>query len=249
MRDVPGLAHWRRHRDKCAFIAISASIRRGLESQGIPAHQILDVPNGVEIPREAADVVQHRDVVYVGNFTQGEAKAFDVLLEAWSLVHAREPSARLRIFGGGDSSPWMEYARKVGCGSSVAFLGRTDRVQEELRQSGIFVLPSRWEGLSCSLLEAQAAGLPAVVSDIEGNRAVVVNGVNGLRVPVGEPNALAEALLSLHHSAALRLRMGQNARARIAEEFDMAKIAARVESAYHEVVARARSGGTGAGNG
>lgn len=239
MPDVPGLPRWRRRRDRCVFLSIAASTRRSLEAKGIPPAQIIDVHNGVEIPAQTAKVAEQNEVIYVGNFTQGEAKAFDVLFQAWGKVHQREPAARLRIYGGGNASAWKPFAQEAGCGDSVSFEGKTDRVTEKLLASGIFVLPSRWEGLSCALLEAQAAGLPAVVSDIGGNREVVENGVNGRVVPTGDADALAQAIVQLYRAPALRVQMGGAARARVQEVFAIEKVAAQLEAAYVRVRAAA----------
>ena len=239
MPDVPWLSRWRRRRDRCVFLSIALPTRRSLEAKGISPAQIIDVHNGVEIPARTAKVAEQNEVIYVGNFTQGEAKAFDVLFQAWGEVHRREPAARLRIYGGGDASPWKQFAQEAGCGDSVSFEGKTDRVTDKLLASGIFVLPSRWEGLSCALLEAQAAGLPAVVSDIGGNLEVVENGVNGWVVPTGDAVALADALVGFYRSPELRVRMGIAARARAQEIFAIEKVTAQLEEAYVRVRAAA----------
>ena len=239
MPDVPWLPRWRRRRDRCVFLSIAASTRRSLEAKGIPPAQIIDVHNGVEIPAQTAKAAEQNEVIYVGNFTQGEAKAFDVLFQAWGKVHRRVPAARLRIYGGGNASSWKQFAQEAGCGDSVSFEGKTDRVTEKLLASGIFVLPSRWEGLSCALLEAQAAGLPAVVSDIGGNLEVVENGVNGWVVPTGDADALAQAIVQLYRSPALRVQMGGAARARAQAVFAIEKVAAQLEAAYVQVRAAA----------
>lgn len=238
MRDVPGLSRWQRHRADGLFLSISPATRRSLEEHGIPPERIVDVPNGIRIPGPAAGVAEQSEVIYVGNFTQGEAKAFDVLLRAWGRVHAEAPAARLRIYGGGDAEPWRRLAQDVGCGDSVVFAGKTDEILAKLLAAGIFVLPSRWEGLSMALLEAQAAGLPAVVSDIAGNVAVVENGVNGLVVPVGDADALAQAILRLHRAPDLRRQMGLAARARVADRFAIERVAERLEQAYGLAIER-----------
>ena len=196
MPDVPWEARWMRRRMDCTFLSISRRTRRSLEAKGISPVRILDVRNGVELPARTARVAEQSGAIYVGNFTQGaEHKGFDVLLKAWSMGHAAEPTAVLRLFGGGDAASWKQMAGELGCGDSVRFEGRTDCVTEKLLEAGFFVLPSRREGLSCALLEAQAAGLPAVVSDIEGNVEVVRHVHKGLDVNVGDERELANAMI------------------------------------------------------
>lgn len=241
MPDVPWLSCWKRRRNGCLFLSISPAIRRSLEEKGVPALRIVDVLNGVEIPTQTAKVAEQNEIIYVGNFTQGAAKAFDVLFQAWGKVHRLESAARLHIYGGGDAEPWKRFAREAGCGDSVLFQGKTNSVTEKLLAAGVFVLPSRWEGLSCALLEAQAAGLPAVVSDIEGNLEIVEDGVNGLVVPVENPDALSLAILRLYRSPPLRQLMGAAARKRTADHFAIAKIAQQLEQVYERAIASGRA--------
>ena len=237
-RDVPGLACWKRRRMRCRFIAITPHIRRELERAGIPAGRIEDIPNGVGIPETDARPEEHGVALYGGNFTQGAVyKAFDVLLQAWGQVHRIEPGMRLVLFGGGDATRWKLVARQEGCGDSVDFAGKTDDLPAQFLHAGFLVLPSRVEGLSNVLLEAQAAGVPAVVSDIGGNLAVVEDGKNGLVVPVGDADALANAMVKIFRSPELRARMGRAARMRAQEVFAIEKVASQLEAAY----VRARS--------
>lgn len=230
---VPGWPAWKRRRMRCTFIAMTPHIRRELEKAGIPAGRIREVPNGVELPEAEARPEEHAGAIYAGNFYQGAVfKAFDVLLAAWGQVHREEPELRLRLFGSGDPGRWKQVAEKAGGGDSVEFAGKTEELQGEFRKSGFLVLPSRVEGMSNVLLEAQAAGLPAVVSDIGGNVAVVADGENGLVVPTGDAAALAQAILRLGRSPELRARMGQAARKRMREDFSLEAVAARLEAVY-----------------
>jgi glycosyltransferase involved in cell wall biosynthesis len=235
--DVPGRKAWRRRREKCRFIAITPHIRTKLEEAGIPADRIWDVPNGVELPAVAARPEAYDLVVYAGNFSQGSVyKAFDVLLQAWGNARREEPGMQLRLFGGGGTGRWKLVAEQEGCGASVEFAGTTDDLPGKFQEAGFLVLPSRVEGLSNVLLEAQAAGLPAVVSDIGGNVAVVNDGENGLVVPVGDAEALAAAMVKLYRSPALRVRMGAAARARVAAVFAIDQVARQLEKAYGQAL-------------
>ena len=232
-RDVPWLARWKPRRMACRYLALTGHLRDELARAGIPGDRIEILPNGVEIPFVAARPADHARTVYAGNFTQGSVyKGFDVLLQAWGRVHTQEPAMRLVMYGGGDATRWKLVAAREGCGDSVVFAGRTESLPDEFMRAGFLVLPSRVEGMSNVLLEAQAAGLPAVVSDIPGNRAVVQDGENGLVVPVGDPEALANAMVRLYRSPELRAQMGRAARARMAEHFAIEKITAQLEEAY-----------------
>ena len=233
--DVPFGRVWERWRRRPWFIATGPHIRDSLLERGIAADRIFVVPNGVEIPQDTAKL-ESKDVLCVGNLWQGaEWKGFDVLLDAWGRVHAAEPSARLVMVGGGDAGPWQARARELGCEGSVVFEGRVEDPAPYCRQASVFVLPSRTEGLSNALLEAQSWGVPAVVSGIPGNRVVVENHVNGLVVPVGDALPLAHALLKLLGEPMTREAMGRAAQMRMRELFAMDQVARRLEEAYRAI--------------
>lgn len=243
--DVPWRKTWQRRRGQCRFIALTPHIQKELEKAGIPADRIWGVSNGVEVPEIPAHPDAHDLAVYAGNFTQGAVyKAFDVLLKAWGQAHQEEPGMKLRLFGGGDPTRWMQVAEQEGCGTSIEFSGMTGDLPGKFQEAGFLVLPSRMEGQSNVLLEAQAAGLPAVVSAIGGNVAVVKDGENGLVVPVGDADALAAAMVKLYRSPDLRARMGRAARERAGKDFAIGTVAAQLEKTYRQVL-ETSSAGTG----
>jgi len=243
--DVPGRSCWLRRRGRCRFIAITSHIRNELEKAGIAGRRILEIPNGVELPEEPARPEMWSGAVYAGNFSQGAIyKAFDVLLKAWGIACRAEPGMRLRLFGGGGVDRWKLVAEQEGCGKTVEFAGPSSHLQDEFRQSGFLVLPSRVEGLSNVLLEAMASGLPAVVSDIPGNATAIRDGVEGLVVPTGDAEALAAAMVKLYRSADLRKQMGGLARARAEEKFAIGRVAQRLEEACRKAMAEDLEGGS-----
>jgi glycosyltransferase involved in cell wall biosynthesis len=127
--------------------------------------------------------------VCVGRVTR--QKGQDVLLSAWPAISAGCPAARLALVGGGDLFPALSRERTPG----VYFVGEVDDVRDWMAAADVVVLPSRWEGLSLTVLEALATGRPVVASDVPGLAEVVVPGV-GARVPGPDPDALAAAVLA-----------------------------------------------------
>lgn len=234
---VAGISAWQARRMKCRYIALTDAIAAALMEIGIPRRRIVLIPNGVEVPGEPADPGRDADAIYIGNFTQGDAyKGFDVLLKAWGKAIQAEPGMRLHLYGAGQTKAWEAFSRTQGCGESVVFEGPARDVWAVHRQSGFLLLPSRREGMSNALLEAMASGLPAVVSDIPGNTAVVRNGVEGLVVPMDDVEALADAILKLFRSGELRTRLGQAARARARTEFAMPVVVEQLEAAYERAI-------------
>lgn len=238
--DVPFRAALLRWRLQCHFIALHGAMAAELQAARVIPARIHVIPNGVDIPSGPAAPGENRDVLFVANFSQGpRLKAFDVLLTAWALVHRQNRLARLVMVGGGDSRPWRQLAVALGCDESIAFKGFSGDLAADYRRAAVFVLPSRTEGMSNALLEAQSYGLPAVVSAIPGNRAVISDEDNGLVVPVDDAPALAAAIVRLLQDAPLRAKLGIRARQRAMEDFSFALVAGRIHDLYVTLAAGA----------
>jgi glycosyltransferase involved in cell wall biosynthesis len=117
--------------------------------------------------------------------------------------------------------------RNAGLGGRLRMLGYREDIPAILAASDIFVLPSRFEGLPMSVIEAMLTGLPVIAANVRGPREQIVDGVTGLLIPPGDAQALGQALASLTSEPALRARMGEAGRARALERFDEAKVIAR----------------------
>ncbi len=131
---------------------------------------------------------------------------------------------RLASDHGEDMEPHFAAA---GLGSRLVRLGYREDVPALLAAADIFALPSHFEGLPMSVIEAMLTGLPVVATDISGPREQVLPGVTGLLVPPMRIPELAEALRRLIGDAGLRTRMGESGRARALELYDEAKVVAR----------------------
>jgi glycosyltransferase involved in cell wall biosynthesis len=217
-----------KRRAQLHFVALTEEMRQDLLAHGIPNDRISLIPNGVHSFQEGArpDPGTKGRVIYVANFTQPVAnKAFDVLFSAWLRVHERRPSARLAVAGAGDTRVWREYLFKHKADLSVDFLGYVEEIHQLYLEALIMVLPSRCEGVSNALLEAQAAGVPAVVTDIPGSVLVVEHRLTGYVVPVDDTEALADAIIALLDDVELRVAMGDRAYKRISKEFSISSIA------------------------
>jgi glycosyltransferase involved in cell wall biosynthesis len=118
---------------------------------------------------------------------------------------------------------------------NVRFHGRADgaELRELYRNADVFVLPSEREGMPLVLLEALAMGLPIVATDIPGNRDVVVHGQNGLLVPLGDPSALRQALLSMTGDQDGYRRMSETSR-RLVGRYSWKAVGVEFERLYDQ---------------
>jgi glycosyltransferase involved in cell wall biosynthesis len=232
-RSIPFSNTWRRWRNGASFAALTDEMANDIAANGVPADRIHVIPNGVLIPEDACAVERFQRVLYVGNFTQGSHhKGFDILLPAWANVAQAVPDARLVIAGGGDATPWKRLAVELKCGESVDFVGHVTDLAPLYLSSGVFVLPSRGEGISNALLESQSYGIPAVVSDIPGNLAVVKERRNGIVIPVEDVPAFSKAIIRMLEDRELRRKMGDRARFEITAKFSIESVARKYELLY-----------------
>jgi glycosyltransferase involved in cell wall biosynthesis len=218
--------------------------------------RLTDVDAVIATSRAVADVVKagRMRVVYPGvrltvsaesrdTWTIGAAgrlvpiKGYDRLLEAFATLWARHPQARLEIAGDGPSRVDLErQARALHLGEAVTFLGWSDDLPTLMARWSVFAQPSMEEALGIGVLQAMAAGLPVVASDVGGLPEIVESGVTGVLVPPGNVPALTEALEALLLQPELRGRLGETAR-RHAGQFTESRFAADVAEAYREVLA------------
>lgn len=148
----------------------------------------------------------------VGRLTQ--VKDHASLLHAVRRLVDEGVNIRLVVVGDGESRVSIEQERdRLRLGSHVQLMGARSDIPALLAGLDAFVLSSVTEGYSLALVEACAAGLPCVVTDVGGNREIIRDGVSGLVVPPSDPSRLAQAMASLCADPSVRERMGRSARA------------------------------------
>ena len=165
-------------------------------------------------------------------------KGFDVLMEMMSLLRDRGLTGfRLMVIGDGEYMPVVRarMAKETDAGQ-VVLIGQTDRVADYLRASDVFVFPSRHENLSIALLEACAAGLPCIVSDVGGNGEIIRHGESGYLIPSFHAADYADAAQTLIRDAECRARMGAFARTDIEQRFSEDEMCRRLERVYADAL-------------
>jgi glycosyltransferase involved in cell wall biosynthesis len=170
-------------------------------------------------------------VVCVGRLC--EQKGQRTLLSAWPRILKRSPEATLVLVGDGPDLRELRQLAPPG----VLFGGSTDETCRWYAAADVVVLPSRWEGMALTPLEAMACGRPVVVTDVGGARECVPPGQNRYcLVPPGAPGALADAVIRLLEDPELRARLGETARAHVRAEFDVRATAHTVSRLYREIL-------------
>ena len=165
-------------------------------------------------------------------------KDYPNLLEAARRLAERDPSVRFCAVGQGPREREIhELRHRLGLDERFVLTGYRNDAVGVLAGADVFVLSSRFEGLPVALMEALALGLPVVATSVGGVPEVVEHGVEGLLVPPGRPDRLADALAELAGDPVRRKEMSDAALARSAD-FDIARAVARIEGLYCEVTRR-----------
>ncbi len=216
-------------------VCVSDAIRKRLVSEyGYPATRTVTIRNGIDLQfysasrnLDAPQVAVERpetetQVTLVCAARLSSVKRIDLLLEALALLQGDCDGWRCLILGGGPlERDLQEQMVALGLSQRVQFLGHVSDVRPYLKGADVFVLSSEKEGLPLALLEAMAAGVPAVVTDVGGTSEVVVHEQNGLLVRSGSVEELARSLRRLVRNAEERRLMGQAAREHMVRHFDI----------------------------
>ncbi|CAN5160594.1 glycosyltransferase [soil metagenome] len=232
-----------------AVFAVSKQLRRDLATHvGVPEQSIQVLHNGVDFQRfgsgdreKMRDQLGYRqsDLVIgsVGRLVQ--VKNYPLLLGAVAAL-GREDVRLLLVGDGPDRASLEQVAKSLRIEKQVCFLGHRDDVTALLSAMDIFVLPSFSEGMSNTLLEAMASGMPCVASEVGGNPEVVTHAKEGFLFASGDQPALTDKLRQLCENPALRRTMAEAGRARIASEFSIQAMIARYENLYEATVVKNR---------
>lgn len=228
------------------IIVVSNAIRRRLvKRDGVPPNLITVVPNAVSAvactaaaPQGLPAELGEGPLVGVIARLQPE-KGLDHFLKAAARVAALVPEARFIVVGDGPLRGELEaLARRIGVGESVCFLGFRADAREVTGLLDVLVVPSLTEGSPLVVLEAMAAGVPVVASDVGGIPDQIRHEREGLLVPPGDPKALEVALLCLLRDPAYARVLGEEGRRRAHSEFGHGRMVRRIEEVYLEILGR-----------
>lgn len=249
------LAMDRRLRQRMArMTANSAAVAEFYQQTvGIPPEQIEVIPNGLPLPptsgsvepsappvvdlRESLGLPQNARLVgFVGRLAV--QKRLSDLIWAFHLLQSVMDDVYLVIVGEGDQrQPLAELATRFGCRAKIFFTGHNPDATSLVSQLNAFCLPSEFEGMSNSLMEALAAGVPTVVSDIPANRELVEHEQTGFVFPLGDGPAMARTLKKLLEDRPLAERVAAQGRSLMAERHSLQQLVDRHVALYRQLTA------------
>lgn len=208
------------------------------KSGAVPESKIVVVPNGVDTSRfrprldgEGCAIANSslQDAITIGTVGRlSKEKNIPMLIDAFALLRKRLPALAFRLLIVGDGPERVhleERIRRLEMVDVCQITGMVSDVRPWLQEMDIFCLSSDTEGLSISLLEACACGVPAVVTDVGGNREVVEDGKTGVITEPRDPQGFAAALGRLAADTERRSAMGRAARALVLERFSLERMA------------------------
>ncbi len=246
-----------------SYIAVSRDLQQWLiSSVGVDERRVTQIYNGVDHQRFHPGTVkplailpqrwlEHSDIVIAGTVGRlTPVKDQQTLLRAVAALREQDITLgkRLRLILVGDGplrEELVALAETLGLGDVVWFAGDRSDVPELLQAMDVFVLPSLGEGISNTVLEAMACGLPVIATAVGGNLELVRDGDNGALVPVGDPDALAARLGELLNDEARRARAANNALQFVQDHFHWENTVRKYQYVYDNLLDR--SAGSAAG--
>ena len=221
---------------------LSPDLRDGLARSGLRSHRLRMILNGVDI--EAVDSAAPTGrpygpgtvIGYVGQLIA--RKNVECLVRAFDALSAQRPDVWLVVVG--DGPRMRELQELVQSPRRVAFVGYRADAIAQMKAFDVFVLPSWEEGIPRCLMEAMAARVPVVASDIPGNRELVEHGVTGLLFDPQRPDDLQRAIAATVEAPERAKDMAHRARITIEQRFSAARMAAEYAALY-QVCSRSSS--------
>lgn len=220
-----------------------------VRGKGYPAAKVTVIPNGRDLSRFTPGA--HRETVRKELGVGGETplvgvvgrldaqKGHTYLLRAWPAVRAEFPDARLLLIGDGAlREPLAAEAQALGIADSVVFTGFRADVPRLFDALDVATLPSLYEGMPLTAIEASAMACPLVATAVDGTPEVVIDGATGRLVPPRDPPALASAIAELLRDPVRSRALGAAARARALGHFSLERHVAATAGVYRGAARR-----------
>jgi glycosyltransferase involved in cell wall biosynthesis len=212
-----------------------------IQNIGLKKEKVITIPNGIDVDSFSIKINKEEKLRELGlNLNlkvvgtvcrlQEPKKGVKILLEATKKLQ-ESFDFQLIIVGTGKDERFLQSIAKSQR-INAHFLGEREDVREILQVMNVFALASFYEGLPVSILEAMAAGIPVVATDVGGNREIVLDGKTGFLVEPGNPAALAEKIKELLKNEKKREKFGKSGFERVKENFSIDKTVFRIENLW-----------------
>ena len=235
------------------IICVSDAVKRVvMKREGIGESRIEVVNNGIDLQRGSSGMrdttkrelgfdADHLVLGMVANYNR-PVKGVGNFLDAIPAILSAVPSARFLFVGGGDEENALRgKARTLGIEPYVVFAGYKKDIQRYFEIMDVSVLTSFSEGLSLTLLESMACGIPVVATRVGGNPELVVEGETGYLVPVKDERMLVDRIVQLLSNPELRRSMGAEGKMRVERKFRIQEVAGRYLDIYMGLTTRSNN--------
>lgn len=218
-------------------------------SLSIPGEKVEIIKNGVDLTKFGKGDRRLRQGFNVGDdeYVVGvvgridPVKNYAAVIEAFHIVSSKYKNIKMIIVGEGPDFKDIEAKIEgMGLSGSILMLGSRDDVYNLLQCFDVFIQPSFYEGLSNTILEAMATGLPVIASRVGGNPDVIKEDENGLLFSPGDVDGLANAIEKMYLNKELRENMASANKAKIVNEFSLEKMVAQYERYYQKLLLKKR---------
>jgi glycosyltransferase involved in cell wall biosynthesis len=231
------------------LIAVSDATKSAMVDAGLPSEKITVIHNAIDTTAWAPRATNtfraefglegvFPVIGYIGRIT--EEKDLQTWLRVAANIARQHAGARFVIVGDGArprlQAELQEMAARLRIADRIVFTGYRQDLQNIYAALDVFFMTSRREGLSNSILEAMAMGLPVVATDVGGTKELIEDGVSGFLLSVGDSTGMAEALLKLLGDKRLREQVALAARKRVEEKFSFRLRLQRIEDLYEQLI-------------
>lgn len=227
-----------------AVFAVSELVRQHcIKEDHIDPERVQTIYNGLDLAdwssSPQARTPAHKPIVTTaGNIRH--VKGHDIFIQAAASVVEKFPNVCFSIAGGVLEPAYFEelqaLVHKLNLGDHFHFAGAVTNLREHLSAADVFVLPSRSEGFSNAIVEAMAASLPVVATNVGGNAEAVQDGVSGYIVPSEDPQALAASIMELLAAPIKAKSMGAAGKQRVEEKFTVEAMMKQTTGTYQKLL-------------
>jgi glycosyltransferase involved in cell wall biosynthesis len=232
------------------LVCLTREMEKELLAAGASRNKIVRIPNGIDTDkfRPSRNDGEKRqlqvtlglspdsfNILFMGRLTP--QKRPDLVIEAFQQAFAHQPKMKLVMLGDGPlRAELQKRVQSAGFQSQVKIPGNHPESELYTRCFDLFVLPSEAEGMSNSLLEAMATGLPSIATRNGATEELIKDGENGILIPPGDAGALANAMISLVNDPARAVRLGKAARELMQNTYQMNVVAQQYETLYTQLL-------------